>query len=84
MPPPQIPIARYAANQLYPKGQEQKEADEHLSACVAASVCVLVFFIIALLVSYISSGYQVSAAFLKATQTAPKRASFRSTDAPRD
>ena len=50
-------------------GDQKREADEHLSACVAASVCVLVFFVIALLVSYISSGYQVSAAFLKATQT---------------
>ena len=43
-------------------GDQKREADEQLSACAAVSTCVLVFFVIALVVSYISSGYQVSAA----------------------
>ena len=56
------PEHRHAVDTQHQRGREQKEANEQLSACAAASVCVLVFFVIALLVSYISSGYQVSAA----------------------
>ena len=58
-----IPMARYAANPLRQQGDKgKKDADEQLAMCAATSTCVLVFFVIALVVSYISSGYQVSAA----------------------
>ena len=67
-----------AVDTQHPRAREQKEADEQLSACAAVSTCVLVFFVIALVVSYISRGYQVATAlsksYSKATQTAPKRA----------